>query len=306
MKKKITHTEFPLLPELIPSESVLVINDSRVRKARIFGITEGSHGKVEFLFLRELSPGIWRVLVNRAKKQKKGKTYMFGDKIRGTIIEEEGRTRILRFSEPVGESFFEKYGHVPLPPYIRRKDEQADEDRYQTVYSGKTGSTAAPTAGLHFTPALLSRFKETGVQVVRLTLHVGIGTFLPIRTEQIEDHTMHEEAYHIPKQTSLLIEQALREKRKIIATGTTCVRALESAYKGGKIIPGKKKTSLYIYPGYRFNVISGLITNFHTPGSSLLVLVSAFGGTDFIRRAYTEAMENRYRFFSYGDAMLIL
>ncbi|MBN2533291.1 MAG: tRNA preQ1(34) S-adenosylmethionine ribosyltransferase-isomerase QueA [Spirochaetales bacterium] len=304
--KRIVDTMFSELPELIKPGTVLVINDSRVRKARVFGISQDTGGKVEFLFLKQLSPVMWKVLPNKSRKQKPGKTYCFGNNITGTIVREEGACRVLCFQEPVDEDFFEKHGHMPLPPYIRRKDEQADEDRYQTVYSGETGSSAAPTAGLHFTPGILSRLKNNGIQIARVTLHVGIGTFIPIRTENIEDHVMHEEEYNIPEPAAELIGSALKEKRQVIAVGTTCVRTLESAYRDGNIIPGRNKTSLFIYPGYRFHMVSGLLTNFHTPGSSLLVLVSAFGGYNLIRQAYTGALQKGYRFFSYGDAMLIV
>ncbi|MBN2442251.1 MAG: tRNA preQ1(34) S-adenosylmethionine ribosyltransferase-isomerase QueA, partial [Spirochaetales bacterium] len=256
--------------------------------------------------LKELSPGVWDVLPNKLKRQKPGKTYVFGNNIRGTIIEAEGTTRTLRFDTPVDEEFFEAFGHVPLPPYIRREDEQRDTARYQTIYSEQTGSAAAPTAGLHFTPGVLASLEDKGIEVVRITLHVGMGTFVPIRTENVEDHHMHEEEYDISPHAAHRIDRALKEKRKIIAVGTTSVRALESACQDGKIIPGKHSTSLFIYPGYTFKVTSGLLTNFHTPGSSLLVLVSAFAGIGFIRRAYASALEHNYRFFSYGDAMLIM
>jgi len=195
---------------------------------------------------------------------------------------------------------------VPLPPYIRRQDTPADGARYQTVYARRTGSAAAPTAGLHLTEELLEALRRGGVEVVAVTLHVGTGTFLPIRSERIEAHVMHTEAYHVPPDCAVAVNRALAEGRRVLAVGTTAVRTLESAWRDGEIRPGEGQSNLYIMPGYRFQVVSQLLTNFHTPRSTLLVLVSAFAGRQVILRAYREAVRERYRFFSYGDAMLIL
>jgi S-adenosylmethionine:tRNA ribosyltransferase-isomerase len=195
---------------------------------------------------------------------------------------------------------------VPLPPYIKRPDTGEDAEEYQTVYARTTGSAAAPTAGLHFTPRLMSELEAKGIGIAYVTLHVGLGTFLPIRSEEIEDHVMHAERYSIPERTIALVEDALRDSRRILAVGTTTVRTLESAWAGGSPKPGEGTTGMYILPGHRFRVVNALFTNFHTPRSSLLVMVSAFAGSEAIAKAYGEAVRKRYRFFSYGDAMLIL
>jgi S-adenosylmethionine:tRNA ribosyltransferase-isomerase len=305
-KESLEDSNFSHFTEKIPSGSLLVLNDTRVRKARVCGTSTDSGKDSEFLFLEQVKPGLWKVLVNRMKKQKPGKTFRFTPTITGTITGREEGACMLALDGHVGEEFFEQYGHVPLPPYIKRKDTDTDSERYQTVYSRHIGSAAAPTAGLHLTDTILNKLREKGCRVVKITLHVGTGTFLPIRTEHIEDHRMHEEQYMISEEAAGIIEGLLGTDTKIIAVGTTVVRALESAYCAGNIRSGKHRTSLFIYPGYRFNVVNGLLTNFHTPGSSLLVLVAAFAGKEFIDRAYTYALENGYTFFSYGDGMLIL
>jgi S-adenosylmethionine:tRNA ribosyltransferase-isomerase len=296
---------FSDFPDLLKPGSVLVINDSKVRKARVFGFNTETGGKTEFLFLSEISPGTWKVMTSKSGRKRAGQTYVFGDGVTGEIRSKEGNVSILRLSRPVDGDFFERSGHIPLPPYIRRKDELLDEARYQTVYSQETGSAAAPTAGLHFTEEILLRIKARGIEIAPVTLHVGPATFLPIRTENIEDHIMYEEEYYISESSASIINRALEDRRDIIAVGTTVVRTLESAYCRGSITSGKNTTSLYIYPGYRFKAISGLLTNFHTPQSSLLVLVSAFAGIEFIASAYRHAIGDKYRFFSYGDAMFI-
>jgi S-adenosylmethionine:tRNA ribosyltransferase-isomerase len=206
----------------------------------------------------------------------------------------------------VDEDYLEKHGHVPLPPYIHRQDTLADGSRYQTVYARQVGSAAAPTAGLHLSEELLAELRGRGLEVVPVTLHVGLGSFLPIRSERIEAHVMHTESYCVPPETAQVVNRAVAEGRKVLAVGTTAVRTLESAWSGEELRAGEGQTSLYILPGYRFRVVSHLLTNFHTPQSTLLVLVSAFAGRQAILRAYREAVRERYRFFSYGDAMLIL
>ena len=205
----------------------------------------------------------------------------------------------------IDDEYLDRFGHVPLPPYIKRKDTKEDESRYQTVFSSVTGSSAAPTAGLHFTPEILVRLKEKGVDQTFITLHVGLGTFLPVRTENIEDHHMHKEHYEISEEAAEKINSAIREGREILAVGTTSVRTLESAYKDGMVYAGSGYTELYIYPGYKFKAVKSMLTNFHTPGSSLIVMVSAFAEPENIKRAYAEAVREQYRFFSYGEAMLI-
>ena len=302
----IEDSHFRHLPDLLPQNSLLVFNNSKVRKARIYAKSSITNGKVEFLFIERIKPKEWKVLVNKSKKQKIGKMFDIGNGISATITGDDDAYKIISLNKELSESYFDEYGHVPLPPYIKRKDRGEDAKRYQTIYFKEIGSSAAPTAGLHFTDSVINRLKEKGIEILFVTLHVGIGTFLPIRTENVEDHVMHEEKYYISENTANIIEQALNRGINIIGVGTTVVRTLESAYSEGKIISGNHKTSLYIYPGYKFKVISGMLTNFHTPKSTLLVMVSAFAGDKLIKKAYSHALENDYRFFSYGDAMLIL
>jgi len=293
------------LPNLVEPGTVLVFNDSRVRKARVYAVSEETGATVEFLFLAQTTDGRWRTLTSKQKKQKPGKSYLFPGDIRGWIAAWEGDERIVEMATPLDEAFFENYGHVPLPPYIKRKDSAADNERYQTIYSRETGSAAAPTAGLHFTQALLKQLQDKGCQIAYVTLHVGLGTFLPIRTENIEEHTMHEESYAISNEAARLINTGLDNHKPILAVGTTAVRTLESACVQGRVVPGSGKTGIYIFPGYQFKVVSHLFTNFHTPGSTLLLLISALAGKGLIDKVYQEAIAQKYRFFSYGDAMFI-
>jgi S-adenosylmethionine:tRNA ribosyltransferase-isomerase len=289
---------------LIEPGTVVVLNDTRVRKARVFVQTTGG-GRTEFLFLSRREPMLWEALAGRAKRVKQGMQFHFPGNVTGTIEEVSGETRLVRFDTVIDDIWFEKHGHVPLPPYIRRSDTPVDGERYQTTFSRVTGSAAAPTAGLHFTPRMLEALEDRGAQVAWLTLHVGLGTFLPIRTEEIEDHTMHEELYSIPRMTKNLVDAAISGGRTVCAVGTTVVRALESAWSKEGLREGDGTTRIYITPGYTFKVVTRLFTNFHTPGSSLLVLVSAFAGRELVVRTYAEAVKRGYRFFSYGDAMLI-
>jgi S-adenosylmethionine:tRNA ribosyltransferase-isomerase len=284
--------------------SLMIFNNTRVRKARFFAESE-TGGKVEFLFLNNLSNGLWEVITSKSKKQKKGKQYKFPGELTGTIENTIGDYKILRLTPEPDEAYFEEYGHIPLPPYIKRMDTEYDSERYQTVYSEITGSSAAPTAGLHFTDEILDSIRKNNIDIVKITLHVGLGTFIPIRTENIEDHKMHKESYYISEDAALKIEKALKEKREITAVGTTVVRSIESAYVNGRLKTGWNNTDIFIYPGFRFNVITNMFTNFHTPNSTLLLMVSAFAGTDNIKNAYNFAVSQKYRFFSYGDAMLI-
>jgi S-adenosylmethionine:tRNA ribosyltransferase-isomerase len=244
--------------------------------------------------------------VSRARKQRVGRELLFPEGRRGRIVAAEGETRTIEVEPPVDLPYLERNGHVPLPPYIRRADEEADAERYQTVFARQSGSAAAPTAGLHFTDGILSAMRAQGARTATLTLHVGLGTFAPIRAERVEDHTMHEEWFSIPQETAGAVSSTLAAGRKVVAIGTTVVRALESAAAQGPMVGGWRSTRLFITPGYAFEVTGALFTNFHTPRSSLFVLVSAFAGLDLMRRAYAAAVERRYRFFSYGDAMLIL
>ena len=289
------------LPRHVERGTVIVLNDTRVRKARLFGESPSGR-RVEVLLLERREPGLWEAITGRLKS---GRALRFPEGVTGTLEAAENDVRLIRFDPPINDAWLERYGHVPLPPYIRRSDTPADEDRYQTVYSRVSGSAAAPTAGLHFTTRLLKELSEAGARIGWLTLHVGLGTFLPIRSESIEDHVMHEERFAIPRATRELIEGAVDDGRPVLAVGTTVVRALESAWTDDGLREGEGRTRIYITPGFRFRVVSRLFTNFHTPGSSLLVLVSAFAGREVILNAYAEAISQRYRFFSYGDAMLI-
>jgi S-adenosylmethionine:tRNA ribosyltransferase-isomerase len=306
------------LPDILERGSLLVFNNSRVRKARLYGSAKTSGVQVEFLLLQKLDPYTWRAMVQRSRRRRSGSRYVFPGGIEGEISGEEGEFRLLRFDAPVDDPWLDVHGHIPLPPYIRREDTEDDAARYQTVYAAVPGSAAAPTAGLHFTGELLSRLEDRGIKTAFLTLHVGLGTFLPVRTENIEDHRMHEEAYVIDEETASCVEQAKAEGRKVIAVGTTSVRTLESAFRcsdgKGRLVRGEGATSIFIYPGYTFKVVDALFTNFHTPQSTLLMLAAAFAetkpglltGRDFILESYDCAIREGYRFFSYGDAMLIV
>jgi S-adenosylmethionine:tRNA ribosyltransferase-isomerase len=324
------------LPGLLEKGTLLVFNNSKVRKARVQGVSKKTGARVEFLLLNRMAEAggvsgngvLWRVMVRRAKRRHPGSRYLFDDDLAGEITAADGDYRVLRFSRPVDDAWLDLHGHIPLPPYIKRGDCETDSERYQTVYAKETGSVAAPTAGLHFTPELLDDLEKAGMETAFITLHVGLGTFLPVRTEDIEGHVMHEEVYCISETAAAMIEKAKSEGRKVLAVGTTSVRTLESAWRadprtasGGGLMRGEGTTSVFIYPGYRFQVVDQLFTNFHTPGSTLLMLVSAFtdakaeaftsagtaasSGRELILESYREAVEKGYRFFSYGDAMLI-
>jgi S-adenosylmethionine:tRNA ribosyltransferase-isomerase len=316
--KKCIHESVINLPQILCSESflsplgekpLLVFNDTKVRKARLLGESCETGAQVEFLLLEKTGSTQWKALVHRSSRRKTGSRYVFhdsaGEIARAEIIGEQGKYRIVQFENPIDDDFLEKYGHVPLPPYIKRKDAPADAERYQTVYAKETGSAAAPTAGLHFTNEILDNLKLNGIEKAFVTLHVGLGTFLPVRSENIEEHEMHEEQFIITDENAAIIEKAITGKRKIIAVGTTSLRSLESAVCDNSIKRGWQTTSIFIYPGYKFKAVDALFTNFHTPLSTLLMLVSAFAGREFILESYAEAVKESYRFFSYGDAMLI-
>jgi len=313
---KRTHGTVLQLPDILCAERflspdgeapLLVFNDTKVRKARLTGILEQTGAQAEFLLLEDKKglSAVWKTLVKRSRRKKTGSVYLFPDNVKAVVSGFDGDYLLLEFDRALDDAWFDKYGAVPLPPYIKRKNNQADNERYQTIYAKQTGSAAAPTAGLHFTEELLSALKTRGIGSVFVTLHVGLGTFLPVRSENIEDHIMHEERFFITEETASVLEKAKSQKRKIIAVGTTSLRSLESAFSDGEIKRGWQSTSIFIYPGYRFNVVDALFTNFHTPLSTLLMLVSAFAGKELILESYTEAIREQYRFFSYGDAMLI-
>ena len=286
-------------------DDVMVVNNTRVRKARLYG-TSATGGKVEFFLLHPLDTRRWSVICKKSRKQTVGKTYDFPGGATGTIVQDDGDSKVLEFSVSIDDTYLDANAHVPLPPYIKRSDEEVDSERYQTIYAKELGSVAAPTAGLHFTDDILDQIRSKGTQILEVTLHVGAGTFFPVRTENIEDHKMHTEAYTISRDVADALNQAKATGKKITAVGTTSMRTLESACSGGLIPAGSSSTSIFIYPGYQFKFVDRLFTNFHTPESTLLMLVSAFAGRDLIMRAYKHAVEERYRFFSYGDCMIIL
>ena len=309
---EIEHHKMDDLPELILPGTLMIFNNSKVRRARCYGIKETTGREQEFMFLNQIDQtgNTWNTMVKGAKKQKPGMRYKFPDGSIGTIFEhpENNGTefRALHFDVPITEEWFEKNGHIPLPPYIKREDTEEDSERYQNVYAKETGSAACPTAGLHFTEKMLTRLSEKGIEREFVTLHVGLGTFLPVREEKIEDHKMHEEVFTVPQTTADKINQAKKEGRPILAVGTTSVRTLESACdKNGTVKAGTSSTHIFMYPGYKFKVIDQMFTNFHTPESTLIMLVSAFAGREHILNAYQKAVEQRYHFFSYGDAMFI-
>lgn len=300
----LAHAMVRDIASFVPNGALMIFNDSRVRRARLFATSSGG-GKVEVLLLRREGPALWAVMTTRMVKQTPGKVLSLPDGIVAEIVEARPDERLVRFSREIDDDYLDRHGHLPLPPYIRRGDAQLDADRYQTVYARVLGSAAAPTAGLHFTPEIMQSLGAAGVDIRFVTLHVGLGTFLPVRSETIEAHHMHREEFTIPEDTAEAVNRARREGRPIVAVGTTSVRTLESAWKETGLQPGTGSTDIFIYPGYRFKVVDMMFTNFHTPESTLLMLVSAFAGRDRILAAYEEAIRARYRFFSYGDAMLI-
>ena len=327
-------------PDLLRPGDLVVFNNTRVFPARLFGRREGAsahpvgprnpnardflHGRVEVLLTHQLStePNDWECLVRPGRKIGVGERLFFGER-NGDELEAEVLSRAefgerrIRFQPPRyndkndknGEFFavLDRLGHVPLPPYISRPDSAPDRERYQTIYAQQRGSVAAPTAGLHFTPEILDRIRQRGVEIVEVTLHVGLGTFQPIRVERVEDHKLHSEPYSISSDAASAINHALRASRRIIAIGTTTVRTLEHAVRlgAGAILASSASADLFIYPGFEFKVVKAMLTNFHLPQSTLLMLVSAFGGRENVLRAYNHAVAQAYRFYSYGDCMFI-
>jgi S-adenosylmethionine:tRNA ribosyltransferase-isomerase len=307
---EIIHSRFEEFPDYLNKGDVLVLNNTKVIPARTWGKKEGK--EIEFLFLKESQEGLWEVLCRPAKKARLGDVISFSPGFEGKIVkvESEGK-RMIRFSSSDVLSRLKKIGFAPLPPYIKRKKKNVelrtqDLERYQTVFARKEGAIAAPTAGLHFTPQILERIKAKRVQVAEISLDVGLATFQPVRKKCIEDFHMLEETYSVSQAVSQTINEAKKESRPIIAVGTTSVRTLESAFNNGKIHPVRGSTNLFIYPGYKFEAVDRLLTNFHLPKSTLLMLVAAFTGLDIIKKAYQEAVRQKYRFYSYGDCMFIL
>lgn len=300
----IQHAQFrDLLNEVRPGD-VWIFNNTRVIPARLYG-HRPSGGKVEVLLLHPLGDNRWEVLVKPGKKALPGTEIIFAENLQAQVEEKtDFGGRILRFSS-IGDfqDIIDQIGEMPLPPYIHEKLE--DRNRYQTVYSEEKGSAAAPTAGLHFTPELLQKMQQRGAEIHYVTLHVGLGTFRPVSVERIEDHVMHRESYYLSEETVQAIQCAKQEGRRIVAVGTTTVRTLESAAATGKLVAGSGETELFIYPGYDFRVVDAMLTNFHLPQSTLLMMISAFAGQEHVFHAYHEAVQQRYRFFSFGDAMWI-
>ncbi|HEV7786401.1 MAG TPA: tRNA preQ1(34) S-adenosylmethionine ribosyltransferase-isomerase QueA, partial [Thermoanaerobaculia bacterium] len=292
---------------LLRPGDLLVLNDTRVIPARLFGRRAGWPGKMELLLVERLGEREWDALVKPGRRARPGTVIELEERLTAEVVlkREDGR-HLLRFSEPV-EPHLERLGHVPLPPYIHRPDTPEDRERYQTVYARSPGAVAAPTAGLHFTEKLLEEIAAAGIEIARVTLHVGIGTFKPVTVERIEDHRMERERYEIGDEAAEAIRRARKQSRRIVAVGTTVVRTLESAARVGRgeVLPGAASTGIFITPGYDFQVVDVLLTNFHLPGSTLLMLVSAFAGRERVLAAYEEAIQKGYRFYSYGDAMLV-
>ena len=301
------HARVRDLPRLLCPGDLLVLNDTRVIPARLFGRRAGGGGRMELLLVEKASDREWIALVRPGKRARPGTAIELAPNLDAEVIdrEEEGRYR-LRFSEPV-EPHLERLGHVPLPPYIHRPDTAADRERYQTVYARSPGAIAAPTAGLHFTEELLREIEAAGIGIARVTLHVGTGTFKPVTAERVEEHRMDSERYEIGEEAAAAIRHARERGARMVAVGTTVVRTLESAALAGdgEVRAGRGATELFITPGFRFQVVDALLTNFHLPRSTLLMLVSAFAGRERVLAAYEEAIREGYRFYSYGDAMLM-
>ncbi|HEX3032524.1 MAG TPA: tRNA preQ1(34) S-adenosylmethionine ribosyltransferase-isomerase QueA [Bacillota bacterium] len=296
------------LGEYLEPGDVLVLNDTRVIPARLFGSREGTGAKIEVVLLTRRSKDTWEALVRPGRRARVGTRIVFGagELVAEVVDTTEAGGRVLNFQyEGAFEEILDTLGQMPLPPYITR--ELQDKERYQTVYAREEGSAAAPTAGLHFTPSLLQELEKQGVELVRILLHVGLGTFRPVKADKVEDHLMHAEFYQISPEAAEAINRAKAEGRRVISVGTTSTRTLESAADSeGRVKPGEGWTDIFIYPGKPLRVIDGLITNFHLPKSTLLMLVSAFAGTEPVMAAYKLAVEHEYRFFSFGDAMLII
>lgn len=307
---KIEHKHFYDVLDYINPGDCLVLNDSKVLPARLFGVKEGTGAKIEFLLSRRLEGDCWESLVKPGKRLKPGDAVLFGEngELRAEITGygEEG-TRHVKFSYS-GDfmAILDRLGSMPLPPYIERAAGEEDKDRYQNVYANEFGSVACATAGLHWTPELLEKAREKGIKIAYVTLHVGIGTFRPVKAEKIEDHHMHFEEYSVTPENAEIINSAKKAGGRIISVGTTACRTMESTSKDGVITPGSGSTGIFIYPGYSFNIVDCLITNFHLPKSTLLMLVSALYTREDMLRVYKEAVEQKYKFFSYGDAMFII
>lgn len=304
---EISHKHFFDIIDYLNPGDCLVMNNTRVIPARLYGSKEGSGGKIEFLLLKRIDIDTWELILRPGKKAKVGSRFVFGDgRLKAEIIEvKSDGNRVARFEyDGIWEEILDSLGEMPLPPYIKEKLE--DKNRYQTVYSKIEGSAAAPTAGLHFTDELLEKIRQKGIKTAFVTLHVGLGTFRPVSAEKIEEHKMHTEFYQVSKETADLINETRKNGGRVICVGTTSVRTLESSsFDDGTVVSGSGDTSIFIYPGYKFKTVDALITNFHLPESTLLMLISALYDREPIMKAYKEAIDEKYRFFSFGDAMFI-
>ncbi len=308
--RDIQHTTFARLPEFLSAGDLIVLNNTKVIPARLIGRKEKTGGKVEVLLLSPRDEGLWEAMVKRSSRMNPGTRVIFGDgRLTAKILgKTEDQGRLIQF-EHNGDlrTLLEEFGRPPLPPYIKREAENDDRERYQTIYAKNDGAVAAPTAGLHFTEALLARMEAGDIKKTELTLHVGLGTFLPVRTENVEEHNLHAEHIEIAPEAARRINETRASGGRIVAVGTTVVRSLESSSDAsGHVCPRSGSTDIFIYPGYEFRAVDVLVTNFHLPMSTLLMLVSAFADREFIMEAYREAVKRQYRFYSYGDAMLIL
>ena len=308
-KRKIHHTQFSQIGEFLPTRSLLVINETKVIPARLIGRKLPTGGKIELLLTRQKGENTWEALVKPGRRVTHGTRITFGEgALTGKVLAKSSLgLYTVRFKYNGDfEEILAQVGRVPLPPYIKREPSRTDKKEYQCVYAKEAGAIAAPTAGLHFTLALLDKLKRDGIHRVTLTLHVGLGTFQPVKVENIEMHKMHSEYFELSQASASQINTAKGEGRKIVAVGTTSVRTLETVASDCSVDSYQGYTDIFIYPGYQFKVVDALVTNFHLPKSTLLMLVSAFAGREFIFEAYQEAIAQKYRFYSYGDAMLIL
>ncbi|CAH8769430.1 tRNA preQ1(34) S-adenosylmethionine ribosyltransferase-isomerase QueA [Paenibacillus dendritiformis] len=305
---EVEHRTFPDIIEYLKPGDLLVLNDTRVIPARLHGVKPDTGGHVEVLLLKQEQDDMWEVLVKPAKRLKQGASVRFGDELTGTVIEErEMGARLIRFEYAgIFNEILDRLGQMPLPPYI--KEQLNDRERYQTVYAKHEGSAAAPTAGLHFTNSILEQIRAKGVRIAMITLHVGLGTFRPMSADVVEEHVMHAEYYEMSEEAAALINETRGSGGRIIAVGTTSCRTLETVagrYGADPVAACSGWTDIFIYPGYEFRLVDSLLTNFHLPKSTLVMLVSAFAGREHIMAAYREAIEQEYRFFSFGDAMFI-
>ncbi|HEU0005390.1 MAG TPA: tRNA preQ1(34) S-adenosylmethionine ribosyltransferase-isomerase QueA [Terriglobia bacterium] len=318
---EISHHVFLELPELLRPADLMVFNNTKVFPARLLGHRLGMASQsyltdktpsatIEVLLLKPLGNDVWEVLVKPGRKMRVGERVRFGSRLECEVVDRgDLGSRTVKFSYQGNfDDLVDLLGHVPLPPYIDRPDETRDKTEYQTIFARKRGAVAAPTAGLHFTPAVLRRLRERSIETCEITLHVGLGTFQPIHTEQVEEHQMEAERFEISAEAAHTIQQAQTQKRRVVGVGTTVARTLESSAQrhNGTVEAGAGETRLFVYPGFAFSCLDGLLTNFHLPRSTLLMLVSAFAGRETILRAYQQAIDARYRFYSYGDCMLII